>query len=273
MNIPFLGMFFGNLNIFEILLILIMMSVGILFGIYFSIVFRAKNRIFYLREKDGRGQDLKIDRESPISLETRSDPPLRFFKWGRAYEFLGRLGRKFTTFFGKEGTAYTWVLQGFHMVPHGPVVFQEITYWDQDDHEILVYDEFQEEEPQKYELEFPSLATAVMYRWGTRFWNTVPAERKAELENEKVLVTVELEPGLTPEGYKAITEKDIDDAGDENILKLWAKSAKAALGANPTDTLMTMMAGGLLVLVAAFLLGWIQLAGEVTAVARILGGM
>jgi len=104
-------------NPFNIVMALLFVVVGMLVGIVFVRYFlKPKNQILYCRERDGRGVELNVQDEDAISLETSSSPPLRFFKFGRSYEYLRR-GRSFTRFFGKEGTAYTWRLQGFSTVP------------------------------------------------------------------------------------------------------------------------------------------------------------
>lgn len=264
MAFEFLGMFFGDLNIFEILMMVIVLCVGIVLGLYFYIIWRPSNRVFYLKERDGRGDELRTKTEGPFHVDTQN-PEYRFWKWGRSYEFVGRFKKKISTYFGKEGTAYTWLLQGFNTVPVGDVFFEFVTAVDQYGQELEIWDEWQEEAPEKFEIDFHSLAEAVKYRWGDLFWASVPEPMKEKLMSDKLLVTVELEPGFTPEGYQAITEADINQQGDEEILKLYAQSAKAALGRPIVDTVATMMAGGLVIIVAAILLGWIQVGGVTPA--------
>ena len=104
---------FDFFNIFNILTIAIFFCVGVIVAIIFlRYGMRPKNQILYLRERDGRGLELDLSKEDAISFTTKSNPPLRFFKFGRSYEFRRR-GRAYTRFLGKEGTAYTCRTEGF----------------------------------------------------------------------------------------------------------------------------------------------------------------
>ena len=180
---------------------LIFMLSGVLIGvIFFRYIIPPRNQILYCRERDGRGEELTVGKEDGLSLETQTKPPYRFYKYGRAYEFLGRMGRAFTRFFGKEGTAYTWRLEGFDKDGNG--------------------------NPKSKDLEFPTLEDAVKFRWGDEFYNAVPDEQKEELRNDKLLVTVNLEPGVTPEGYEPITEHTIKRKANEDMASLLSQGFK-----------------------------------------------
>jgi hypothetical protein len=174
-------------NIFNILILLIGVAVGVLVGI---VVVRYgighRNQVLYCRERDGRGFELPIEKEDALSLQTE-DPDLRFYKYGRSYEFLGKLGRSFTRFFGKEGTAYTWKLEGF------------------------------DKDANKKMVEFDTLEEAVKFRWGPKFYEAVPKKQKQLLRDDKVLLTVNLEEGVTPKGYEPVTEETITLKADEDM--------------------------------------------------------
>jgi leucyl-tRNA synthetase len=47
------------------------------------------------------------------------------------------------------------------------------------------------------------LEEALKYRWGKENYDRIDEDFKAKLRDDKVLVTVGLEPGITPEGYTA----------------------------------------------------------------------
>lgn len=157
-----------------------------------------KNQILYFRERDGRGQELGFEREDALSFRTKSKPPLRFFKFGRAYEFRKR-GRAFTRFLGKEGTGYTWRLVGFDGT---------------------------KENPTKIDLTFPTLEAAVKKKWGNEFYESVPEERKEQLRDNRLLVTVDLEGGMVPEGYEPINEDIIEETADREMAEIFAHAAK-----------------------------------------------
>lgn len=225
--IDFFVSFFSNP--FNIVMGLLFALIGILVGIVLvRYLLRPKNQILYCRERDGRGLELNVDKEDAISLETATKPPLRFFKWGRAYEFIKR-GRAFTRFFGKEGTGYSWRLFGFSGKKGNPV---------------------------KTELEFPTLEEAVKYKWGDEFYGAVPDEMKEKLRDNKVLVTVNLEPGIVPEGYEPITESVIKKKAYEDMAELFARSARGAIKKTVFDWMPWLLAGAGIMAIVSKLFGW-----------------
>jgi hypothetical protein len=179
--------------------------------------------------------ELNIDAEDAVSLETKSNPPLRFFKYGRSYEFYGRLGRTFTRFLGKEGTAYTWRLQGFTKIKT---------------------DNPGKEEMQKIDVTFPTLEDAVKYRWGQEFYATVPEERQMELRDDKILLTVNLEPGIVPEGYEPITETTVRKKANEDMAALIAKSVANRLGTPKMIIILAILGGAGIMAIVSKLFGW-----------------
>ena len=187
---------------------------------------RPKNQIIYCRERDGRAMELNIAKEDAISLETDTKPPLRFFKFGRSYE-LRRHGRPFTRFFGKEGTAYTWILQGFHKItPKRGRPSKNPG------------------ESRKIKLEFSNLAELLKNLWGETFFASVPETQRIKLEENKVLVTVDLEPGITPEGYEPITDSTIRKKAKEDAAELIGRSLKGAVKTPIVQLLVTIGCGG-----------------------------
>ena len=258
--------FFSNIS--NILFFVIAIAVGIIVGIFLvQYVLKPKNQILYCRERDGRGLELKVNKEDAVSLETMSSPELRFFKYGRSYEFRKK-GRAFTRFFGKEGTAYSWRLQGFSKVPSE---FKDVTtktpVLTDDEKPILdkngetLYTETIEKVPTKFvekqiELEFPTLEDAVKHQWGEEFYSSVPDPKKDILKDNKLLVTVNLEPGIVPEGYEPITESVIKKKANEDMAELMAHSLKGAVKKSILDVVPWLLAGAGITAIVSKLLGW-----------------
>lgn len=203
MHVMFLEIFAGFFgNIFNFVIGLIFLLVGVIIGIIlYRLLTRPQNQIIYCRERDGRALELNIAKEDHVSLETNTKPPLRFFKFGRSYE-LRKRGRPYTRHFGKEGTAFTWILEG-HTKIKGKL--KQVT------------------------KRFKNLGDMVKSVWGQEFFATVPEERREQLAENNVLLTVNLEPGITPKGYEPITESVILDKADEDAARLWSASIKGAI--------------------------------------------
>lgn len=245
LQLEFFTSFFSN--VFNLLMTIILILLGMILGVFVQrYILRPKNQLLYLRERDGRGHEMDMKDEDAISFVTKTDPELRFFKHGRAYEFTRR-GRSFTRFFGKEGTAYTWVLQGF---TKKPTKFQEIKEYIQipsanpgklETQEITRQIPIEWEE-QKIECQFHSLEDAVKFRWGDDYERT-PEEMKEKLRQDKLLVTVNLEPGLTPEGYQIITESTVNTKADEDAASLIAEELKQANKRDWIELIITLVAG------------------------------
>lgn len=233
---------FIGASLIELLMRIIFLLLGsILMYILFPL-FGAATRILYCRERDGRGSDLAVKLEDEIRLDTAND--IRFFKHGRSYAFTGVMNRLKNIYFGKEGTAYTAKLMGFSGKPR---------MHDPDNAE----NNEAEEGPTQIELEFPTVWEAVRLKLGDSFLRPFPEEQKKLLQDEKFLVTVDLEPGLTPEGYTPATEQDIADKGKRDMAKLLGESAKMALHGGMIDKVPWIGMGIAIGLVGAMALGWI----------------
>lgn len=152
-----------------------------LFG--YMILKRAKpiTEVMYCRDRDRRGQKLVVTEETAHSLRVERKglltfrsrhTPLRFIKLAGAYVFTEG-GKMVTRFFGKEGTAYTWRLEGNEEIKVGPL---------------------------------PELLKGI---WGDKFYLEIPRGQRDAVEDENVYVTVKIGEGLTPEGFSAIKEEDI----------------------------------------------------------------
>jgi len=219
---------FLGANLVELLMRIVFLLLGSIFMYILFPLFGSATRILYCRERDGRGTDLAVKLEDEVRLDTANN--IRFFKHGRSYAFTGIMNRLKSVFFAKEGTAYTAKLEGFSGT---------------------------DEEPTKIELEFPTVWEAVRNRLGDAFLRPFPEEQKKKLMDHKFLVTVGLEPGLTPEGYKPATEQDIDDKGNRDMAKLLGEAAKMALHGGFIDKIPWIGFGVAVGIVGCMALGWI----------------
>ena len=224
-------MFFGN-NYIDLLMRFVFLILGVIFMYVFFPMFGSTTRILYCRERDGRGLDLAVKEEDEIRLDTKND--IRFFKHGRSYAFEGSMKRLISMFFAKEGTAYTARLMGFSGT---------------------------DEEPTKIELEFPTVWEAVKHKLGDEWVKQWPEKQKKLLQDDKFLVTVDLEPGLTPEGFEPATEQDIADKGKRDMAKLLGEAARNALHGGMIDKIPWIGVGVAVGLVGAMALGWIPVGG------------
>jgi len=219
---------FLGANLVELLMRMVFLLLGSIFMYILFPLFGSATRILYCRERDGRGTDLAVKLEDEVRLDTANN--IRFFKHGRSYAFTGMMNRLKSIFFAKEGTAYTAKLLGFSGT---------------------------DKEPTKIDLDFPTVWEAVKFRLGDDFLRPFPEAQKKLLQNDKFLVTVDLEPGLTPAGYEPATEQDIADKGKRDMVKLLGESAKMALHGGMIDKVPWIGMGVAIGLVGAMALGWI----------------
>lgn len=185
----FLG-YFGN--IFNDLMIMVFLLVGVILGIIFRPGWT--NAVMKISPTEHRFEEFSIKNESAVSIECddkKGMPPHRFIKLYPGY--IGRTGRfvkrQITRYIGKEGTAYTWKMNDvdeFVKVPGG-------------------------------------LATALKTIWGNDVYDQIPDEPRQALENTtNLMVTVDLTEGLTPEGFRSISEEDIKREEDRQAANtLW----------------------------------------------------
>lgn len=233
LQLEYFANFFGN--IFNILMVIAFILIGAILGFVLSrYLLKPRNQVLYCRERDGRGEEYNIKNESAKTLETDTDPALRFFKFGRAYEFRRR-GRAFTRFFAKEGTAYTWRLLGFQKVKSNPEGIEKL---------------------KEVSLEFPTLEEAIKHAWGKEDYDRTPEELQAKLRDKKMYVTVNLEEGITPEGYEPITEEIINKEGDQTMAALLAAEVKEASKLDWKMILIILVAGAGILAIASKALQW-----------------
>lgn len=191
----FLG-FFGN--IFNVLMALIFLMLGIISGIFLRP--RWGNVVMKILPKDHRFVDFKIAEESAISVicdDKKGYPPHRFLKLGLG--FIGETGRfvkrSVTRYLGKEGTAYLWIAEN-----------------------------------ERFKRVEGGLPTLLKHLWGEEYDN-MPAGLKEKIQSDKVLVTVDLSDGLTPESLRSISEEDVKREEDRQACQtLWEGKRKEARG-------------------------------------------
>ena len=244
---------FLGANLVELLMRMVFLLLGSIFMYILFPLFGSATRILYCRERDGRGTDLAVKLEDEVRLDTANN--VRFFKHGRSYAFTGMMNRLKSVFFAKEGTAYTAKLEGFSGHPRSYEAAAKLVMATEAAKEALVV--AAEAGPIQIDIEFPTVWEAVKFKLGDDFLRPFPEDKKKLLQDDKFLVTVDLEPGLTPEGYKPATEQDIADKGKRDMAKLLGESAKMALHGGMIDKVPWIGMGIAVGLVGAMALGWI----------------
>jgi len=208
--------------------------------------------VMYLRERDRRGQRLRITEETATTIYCRrkTGNDKRFFKWGGSYIF-HEGGRMVTRFFGKEGTAYTY---RFQTTPERSSVNSGQELRDIPVQCTECGAEFEWPVPVSVDKivgeKLGSLRDALIAVWGEDFYNMIPEEQRKIIDDGKIYVTVELEGGLTPPGYRPISEDDINEEQDRSAARIFAR----ALGPTPKQELYKGMLwaalGALLTMIA-----------------------
>jgi len=175
-------------------MVVLFILVGVLIGLLLKP--KAKDQVMKIIERDKRFIDFNITQENAFSLECerkKGFPPQRFLKVSPG--FTGQVGRFLkrgvTRFIGKEGTAYTW-------------------------------------KTQSSKVKIGSLAKALRGLWGKKFYDQVPEVKRKQLEESKISVTVDIDPGLTPKGYKPASEEDIKQEQDRLAAETWWEGKKQA---------------------------------------------
>lgn len=203
--------FFGN--ILNVVMMILFLVIGVLLGLLLKPP--SRNQVTKLIERDRRFVDFNINEESAFSLNC--DPvkgfmPQRFIKLAPGYT--GKVGRfikrTITRFFGKEGTAYTWIFEGGE------------------------------------DKKLGSLADALHGIWGEDYWNLFAEnepDKVKELEESKVNVTISVETGFTPEGFQSVSEEDIKREEDREAAKTFWRGKRSEEKRQFLDYLIIGMAG------------------------------
>lgn len=204
---PFLG-FFGN--IFNDIMLFMFLLIGLIIGIFFRPGWG--NHVMKVLPREHRFVDFGIQEETAITIECddkKGFPAHRFIKL--APGFVGTVGRfvkrQATRFIGKEGTAYTWTLQDDKYVKVG------------------------------------NLLTALTGLWGAEFCESIPDPYKGQLVDSKLMVTVDLDDGLTPPGMSSVSEEDIKREEDRRAAETFWQGKKDQLKGQWINMLIVGIAG------------------------------
>ena len=235
---------------------------AVLVGLYVVIKkTRPRREVMYLRERDRRGQRLSISEETATAASCRARKGIdkRFFKFAGAYTF--NEGGMVTRFFGKEGTAYTYkpqehlatkteVKPGNNPAPPTKSQFADVVCTECGaEFEYPVNVNVPVVSGLQGEL-LGSLKDALITEWGKEFYNEIPEKEKKLVENSKIFVTVDLEPGLTPEGYSPVSEEDINEEQDRNASRIFAKSLQQSSRSELYKGLLWASVGALITFIA-----------------------
>lgn len=204
----FIGFFLNPFN-------LVMLAIALCFGIIIGLLFRPgwRNVVMKITPNERRFVDFPIKEETAISIEcekVKGFPQHRFIKLNPG--FIGKVGRflkrSVTRYIGKEGTAYLWKMTGG--------VYTEIK---------------------------GGLPTVLAELWGQKFYDKIPDKQREKIEENKIMVTVDLSEGLTPEGFKPVSEEDIKKEEDRKAAEtLWQGKKQLDRGA-AWDKLIYAIAG------------------------------
>lgn len=222
-----------------------------------------KNQVAYIRERDVRGEDIDVSIEEPMNIETKN-PEMRFFKYHKGYTFQTktRFGKPktFTRFLAKEGTAFLWKILGFDRIPTKfKTDIQVLT--NEFGEETVIRTEIPIEwKAQEINLDFETVEGAVINRIGKEAYNTyIIPELQAQLQNNHILCTVGLEPGLTPKGFNPISEIQIWKKAAARSAEMFAGKIKDATKTPVLNFIPWIGLGFGIALTLALFFGWIQL--------------
>ena len=220
----------------------------VIVGIVFLLIkrMRPSREVLFFRERDRRGQTLGVTSETATSLVCKSKKKgtKRFFKWGGAYIF-NQAGKMVTRFLAKEGTAYTYKPQSTEKVKNPgniPVSTVETVQC------VHCGEEFEYDLPIVQIKDFigerlGSLKDALENIWGKKFYDELPPKLQEKIEENQILVTVELESGLTPQGYSPISEEEINEEADREAAKIFGKGLGATVKAQLYQGMLWMALG------------------------------
>ena len=209
-------------NIFNIVMLLIFVLVGVLVGLVLKP--KAKDQVMKIMLRDRRFIDFNVAQENAFSVECepmKGYPPQRFVKLRPG--FTGRVGKflrkAITRYIGIEGTAYTQLIES------GP-------------------------------KQLGSLADALRGLWGENFYNEVPESKRQELEESKIMVTIDINPEFNPEDFPEISEEDIFDEQDRKGAETYWEGKKQSEKGAWIQYIFILVAGAGIMAIASKLLGW-----------------
>lgn len=230
-----LDIIFGSFNLFTPIFIGIGSALGILIGLWLSKP--KKNQVCKLIPEDARGYDLDVVEENANFIycdPIETLPPQRFLKFRKGFTVTQkrRWGRflKINRYFGREGTAFT------QRIEQGKIT------------------------------DIP-LNQTMIGLWGEDEYNNMPEHLREAIEQAKIGVTVSIEDDpKTPHDWKGkpISEENIKIEEDKQAAETFWKGKKASLTESFIHNFAWMGFGGLIVMFACILLGWIPIGGSPT---------
>lgn len=212
---------FGNI-LYDII-ILIFLLIGVIIGMLFRP--RWGNAVLKLIPREHRFVEFGVEEETAVSIEcgnVKGHPPHRFIKYAPGFTGVsGRILKKpRTVFLGKEGTAYTWKTE------------------------------------QGKETKIGTIADALKTIVGKKFYEVIPDEQRELIEQSKINVSVDLDDGLTPEGFKTVTEEDIKTEEDRRAAETYWKGKELADQGTIWKWIPWFIAGMGVMAIVSKLFGW-----------------
>jgi hypothetical protein len=184
-------------------LLIFIIIMCMVFIIYFKIIRGRKGRVLYFDELEGGGSELDVTEVRAKSLVTNSNPIKVFLRTenARVYNFQTKF-KSVRTWLGKRATAYLFKPASS---PEGKAEKVGSFY---DGLKTLLDDD-----------QIKNLSD----------------ELEHKLKESKIFVTVNLEEGFTPDGYKPISEDWITTDADSYMASLFGESAKEGISSGRED--------------------------------------
>lgn len=214
-----LDIFFGNIYLtvgwaaFVVLVILVRT---------FQWVYRHEYVVAQLSEVDHMGQFLAIDTQGTSSTCIRTKSNTKYHRTSGGYMIKASRWKTYTMYFGKLGTGYAFepdqskesrALFDVMGSTLGPEFMNQLEAKElkaiQESPFILTQDK-------KIGTLYEALATI----WSDELMEKLPYEHRKPIEDSKMYVTVELERGHTPEGYKPVSDQDITTDANKRMADL-----------------------------------------------------
>jgi hypothetical protein len=185
---PFSGIINFLNSPLSLLLILLIFALGFV-GFWMWVSLRPEKKILYFSEDEHIGSQMDVKKLAPAFLHSKFKKlDYRFVRFRPAYNFqIG--GKSVTRWLAKSGTAYT------------------------------------------KRLETGEVGEFTLYRimqavWGNDVINELQDEQKQKLIKSEVMLTVRLEEGKTPVGYKQRSESYIKKESDQDMAAMFGENVK-----------------------------------------------
>lgn len=153
---------------------------------------RPAKHVLYFSEDENLGEQMNVNRLTPTFLYSKKAKTIyRYLRFREAFNFVIG-GRTVTRWLAKKGTAFSKRLESGEVGDF-------------------------------------TLFTIMKAVWGDEVINSLKAEEYQKLIESEVMITVRLEAGTTPEGYKPIAETYIKKESDEEMAKLFGENVRREL--------------------------------------------